>query len=357
MTMLKESSTAPLVASACLASAAAAVMVVVATTTYLMRIYRKTTSKIPKEGPTRPQFLLDALAADEDVYYFGVGSNLSRNRLENRSMSGKKIHPISFEPCVIYDFRLAFNLKGIPPMEPAMGSIEPLPNYYEKKDDGHDDRRSSRQLRRTESKAFVAYETNECHGALIKLSAEDYESVYLSEGGGSGPTQGYEEIEVTCVPYDKSKKPVKAVAYRATEFGRVDQIQDFWPSKRYMGIIRSGAAELGLEASYQKWLADHPVQEPSLFLRKVSINSCIFMGVLHFGFNLHFIPRLQSVMLYQVLVPPTAPVWKQYLGELAAVIILFPSSLVGFTLRTILEKSGKTPPMVKKFLEHFEETS
>lgn len=351
--MLKESPTAHIVASACVTSAAA-----VAATAYIIRIYRKTISKkVPKEGPTRPKFLLDALAANEDVYYFGVGSNLSRNRLENRSMCGKKIHPISFEPCVIYDFRLAFNLTGIPPMEPAMGSIEPLPSFYEEKD-GHDNnaQRNSRQLRRTESKAFVAYETNECHGALIKLSAEDYELVYKSEGGGRGPTQGYEEIEVTCVPYDKSKKPVKAVAYRTTEFGKVDQIQDLWPSKRYMNIIRSGAAELGLEASYQKWLADHPVHEPSLFLKKVSINSCLFMGVLHFGFNLHIIPRLQNVMLYQVLVPPTESAWKQYLGEVAAVIILFPSSLLGFILRTILEKSGKTPPMVKKFIEHFEET-
>jgi hypothetical protein len=61
-------------------------------------------------------------------------------------------------------------------------------------------------------------------------------------------------------------------------------------------------------------------------------------------------------MLYQVLVLPKEPAWKQYLGEVAAVIILFPSSLLGFTLRTVLEKSGKTPPMVKKIIEHFEET-
>ena len=172
---MKDSSATPLVVSACVTSAAQAAA------TCIICVYRRTISiskKIPKEGPTRPQFLLDALAANEDVYYFGVGSNLSRSRLENRSMSGKKIHPISFEPCVIYDFRLAFNLTGIPPMEPAMGSIEPLPSFYEENDD---DQMNSRQLRRTESKAFVAYETNECHGALIKLSAEDYDLVYQSE--------------------------------------------------------------------------------------------------------------------------------------------------------------------------------
>jgi len=262
--MLGEMFLLPLVTPACITAA-------VVVTANLINTYQSIISKIPKEGPTRPKFLLDALAANDDVYYFGVGSNLSRTKLESRSMGGKKIHPINFEPCVIYDFRLAFNLKGIPPMEPAMGSIEPLPSFFEK--DGHN---KSRQLRRIESRAFLAYDTNECHGALIKLSAHDYELVYKSEGGGRGALQGYEEIEVLCVPYDKSKKPVKAVAYRTTEFGRLDQHRDVCPSKRYMNILRKGAAELGLEASYQKWLADHPVQDPSLFLKKVAINSYLF---------------------------------------------------------------------------------
>lgn len=149
-----------------------AVVVVVA---YLSNMYREIKSKIPKQGPTRPQFLLDALTANEDIYYFGVGSNLSRTRLENRSI-GKKIHPISFEPCVVYDFRLAFNLKGMPPLEPSMGSIEPLPSFFEK--DDHHGQKKSRHLKRSDSKAFLAYDTNECHGALIKLSAHDYELVY-----------------------------------------------------------------------------------------------------------------------------------------------------------------------------------
>jgi len=100
--MLDELFLLPLVTPACITAA-----VVVAA--YLINTYQSIISKIPKEGPTRPKFLLDALAANDDVYYFGVGSNLSRTRLENRSVCGKKIHPISFEPCVIYDFRLAFN--------------------------------------------------------------------------------------------------------------------------------------------------------------------------------------------------------------------------------------------------------
>jgi hypothetical protein len=59
---------------------------------------------------------------------------------------------------------------------------------------------------------------------------------------------------------------------------------------------------------------------------------------------------MQTALLYQVLVPPTAAAWKQYLGEVMAVIILFPSALLGF----IVEKSGKMPPMIKQFINNMQ---
>ena len=85
---------------------------------------------VPKSGPTRPEELLDALDAGEDVYYFGVGSNLSRSTLEGRSVCGKPIKAITMQPCFIRNCRLAFNLTCMPPVEPAFGSVEPLPSYY-----------------------------------------------------------------------------------------------------------------------------------------------------------------------------------------------------------------------------------
>jgi len=96
------------------------------------------------------------------------------------------------EPCVIPHHRLAFNMRAFPPLEPAMGSLEPLPSFYNKDD-------SSEKVdknRRSVSRPLKPYEREECHGALIKLSAEDYERVYKSEGGGRGLMQGYEEYIV-----------------------------------------------------------------------------------------------------------------------------------------------------------------
>lgn len=171
--------------------------------------------------------------------------------MEGRSICGKKINPLSFEPCVIPHHRLAFNLRAFPPLEPAMGSLEPLPSFYDNNDtnevvDGTSQQDKNRQV----SLPLKSYEREECHGALIKLSAEDYERVYKSEGGGKGLMQGYEEYIIKCIPYDKSKRPVQAVAFRVRDHKRLSD--DSCPSQRYMNIIKEGANELGLRPCYLK---------------------------------------------------------------------------------------------------------
>ena len=235
-------------------------------------IYHRSSNKSAlQSGPDRPQLVLDSIKDDKTIFYFGVGSNLSRKKLENRSICGTKIHIISREPGVIPDYRLAFNLRALPPLEPAMGGLELLPSACVEQNGGVG---NDRAIHRKESLPLKAYEKQECHGALIQLSAQDYNRVYTSEGGGSGATEGYEEIIVTCVPYDTSHPPVQAVAYRARDHARL--AQDYCPSKRYMEIIRKGALELGLKPCYQEWLAAHPVQETSKPLRKIAINSLVF---------------------------------------------------------------------------------
>ena len=58
--------------------------------------------------------------------------------------------------------QVAFNMRGFPPIEPAMGGIEPSLG-------------------------------DECHGALMRMSISDYQRLYLSEGGGQ-PNPGYKEV-------------------------------------------------------------------------------------------------------------------------------------------------------------------
>lgn len=323
-----------------------------ATAAASLLLYRSYVKSLPTDGPERPKEILDAIENDEPIYYFGVGSNLSRKKLENRSMCGKKIHIMSMEPCVIPGFRLAFNLRAFPPLEPAMGGLEPLDTYYENSKAG-DGGTQAEMLKRTESRALKSYEREECHGALIKLSADDYERVYKSEGGGSGAHQGYEEIMVTCVPYDTSHPPVQAVALRAREHVRLRQ--DPCPSKRYMSIIREGAAELGLKDCYQKWLEDHPVQEPSKPFRKFAINSMVFTITLSMGLKIRFVSVVQSWLLFKVYVLPTEPRWKRIMGELAATVILLPTACAGIVFKGLLEATGAMPLQLQRWVKMLED--
>jgi hypothetical protein len=263
------------------------------------------------------------------------------------------------EPCVIPGFRLAFNTRAFPPLEPAMGSLEPLPGKQNGHDpsettlaqDGHDPTATTLRRRR-DSMALSAYENEECHGALIKLSVDDYERVYKSEGGGSGDMQVYEEIVVTCVPYDESHPPVQAVAFRAREKFRLEQ--DLCPSKRYMNIIREGAMELGLKPCYQDWLAAHPIQQPpSKLLKMMAINSILFTVPLSMGLKFRLLNDMQTYLLFKFYVASSEPKWKQILGELAVGAILFPTAICGFVLRGTLELTGLMPAVLKKWVESF----
>ncbi|KAL9190333.1 hypothetical protein ACHAXT_007544 [Thalassiosira profunda] len=312
-------------------------------------LYRRASRAPSKEedGPHRPQELLDLIEKGEDIYYFGVGSNLSRTRLENRSVCGKKIHPITMEPCFIRHCRLAFNLRALPPVEPAMGSLEPLPSFYEAEDAKEGHHRTI--VKRSDSQALVAFGGSECHGALIKLSAHDYELVFRSEGGDLGRMCSYEEIMVKCIPYDTSKQPVWAVAYRVREHARI--AVDACPSRRYMTLIRQGAEELGLEESYRKWLDAHPVQETSRITKSLGKNSIVFNFTLSFALKTRVHMTLQGKMLFLVYVLPTAPRWKRAASEVASIVILLPTACLGVALRGVLEASGRMNPTMKKWIE------
>eukprot|EP00559_Dactyliosolen_fragilissimus_P008965 CAMPEP_0184863610 /NCGR_PEP_ID=MMETSP0580-20130426/11871_1 /TAXON_ID=1118495 /ORGANISM="Dactyliosolen fragilissimus" /LENGTH=310 /DNA_ID=CAMNT_0027362049 /DNA_START=170 /DNA_END=1102 /DNA_ORIENTATION=- len=295
--------------------------------------YRKS---IPKSAPERPSLVLDAIRDGTPLYYFGVGSNLSRSYLENR-FPGKKIDILSMEPCVIPGYRLAFNLRASPPLEPAMGGLEPC----ESSEDG------------SVTKPLKAYEKAECHGSLVKLSPEDYYLVYKSEGGGAGVQQGYEEIVVTCIPYDTSKPSVQAVAFRVRDHSRMSQ--DGRPSKRYMTILQTGAKELGLKPCYQKWLEEHPIQKPcSKIMKKLAVNNMFFNFSTIILFKSRFPIFIQKKLLWVVYGSVAESKWMEVLQEVTGCAILFPTAACGFILRKLLEATGKTPPMLKGFISKME---
>ena len=119
-------------------------------------------------APTRPSMITTAAPGDV-VHYFGVGSNMLRSKIVSRGVNGSSIEVLEMRPALVRGHRLAFNMRGFPPLEPGMGGIEESP-------------------------------AEECHGALCTMTAENYEKLWQSEGGAM-PNPGYEEIVVEAEGY------------------------------------------------------------------------------------------------------------------------------------------------------------
>jgi hypothetical protein len=256
---------------------------------------------------------------------------MSRKKLENRGVNGTKIGILNMEAAVVPNYRLAFNLRGFPPIEPAMGSLEPID---------------------ADSTALLTYENNDCHGALVKLTPENYEKVMRSEGVGNGQSdQGYDEIVVDAYPYNRPGKPVKAVALRARSHVRLSY--DACPSIRYMGILKEGAKELGLKPCYQDFLARHPVQQLAGWQRKQAIYNLLFTFSISFKLKWRALSKFQSWLLFLVYARPSAPVPVKLASDLLTAVILLPGATLGYLFYHISMFTGKTPPYVTRMMSMF----
>ena len=357
---------------------------------------RRSRNNNNNEEYIRPEFVAEALQKNHDLYYFGLGSNMLRSKLENRGINGTKIEVISFEPAVVPNYRLAFNLQGLPPLEPGMGSLEPIPalppspsttttasSTPSLSSSSHTDNNNNHHHRLDYDSAAVAasttslleYEHQECHGALVKLTAENYVKVMASEGvkGDNDPNQGYEEIIVDAYPYstyddDDIKKqhrprdPVKAVALRARKHVRLKT--DPSPSLRYMTILRLGAKELNLLPSYQQFLDQHPVQKPlsPRYKNYVVYNLVCMTSLLNRRRQKSggggppqrsFLSKLQTRLLFLVYVPSSDPsLLKCRLSELLTTAILFPGSSLGYSYCTIAKLiTGHPVPALTRMMQ------
>ena len=102
---------------------------------------------------TRP---LPASVVDANglVRYFAFGSNLASSKMGSR---GKNSSALAYErrwPAVAHDQRLAFNMRGFPPLEPAMAGIEPSPGQ-------------------------------ECPGCVYEMSRDAYEALWRRDPCGN----------------------------------------------------------------------------------------------------------------------------------------------------------------------------
>jgi len=145
--------------------------------------------------------------------YFAFGSNLNRSVLEGR----RQVTPLSQRAGYVDDYRLAFNLLGIPGFEPSFASVEPAK--------GH-----------------------KVHGAVFELDTEGWIKICQTEAVPFSYVP--EPVVVNC--YDGGT--CEAFTLRAAPLVRAPPWREVAPSRRYARLLVEGAAQRGLSPEWQREL-------------------------------------------------------------------------------------------------------
>lgn len=160
----------------------------------------------------------------ETVNYFGYGSNMASQVLRGR----RGVVPVQTRPAILPDHRLAFNTPGFFVIEPAFANAE------------------------FEGAGFAM------HGALVTVSSSDFDRICRTEG----VPFGYQVKDVEVIPYSPGLEHLTRAEWETMErcpaktlvYGRSSL--DLPPSRRYIRLLREGAAEVGLAESWQRKLTD-----------------------------------------------------------------------------------------------------
>ncbi|CAI5460767.1 unnamed protein product [Closterium sp. Yama58-4] len=261
----------------------------------------------------RPSILSDAslLSPYATVNYFAFGSNLNLDLLQRRSTGvnapvaeflgspvagilGSAVaeeDPVLAEPAVVYHHRLAFNVRVLPPFEPAVAAIEPVGETRAAVAGNRRDRvamtrpavarngldraagtrtavagseQALAQSRAAVAEAGSAVARNgaavagmegreaspSVHGLVVQMRRIDYERLMWSEGISRNEQRPYIEHLVTAHTYSGST--VQALTLRANPKSPsfLPPHKELPPSARYRGLLLKGARRAGLRREY-----------------------------------------------------------------------------------------------------------
>ncbi|PNS14345.1 hypothetical protein CAC42_6858 [Sphaceloma murrayae] len=165
---------------------------------------------------------------DEGLWYFAFGSNMDSGALERRG-----VVPIARQPATIPQYRLCFNVPGLPYLEPAMASIEPRP---------------------------ASAKCPDVHGVAWRLRSNEWKNVVATEGGGLA----YRTLAIEGLLLGdgtaKSCTFMTLVAWPTITRAAA-------PSVRYRDLLLRGAQDAGLPQDYLDYLLALPAHtyNPSQF--------------------------------------------------------------------------------------------
>jgi hypothetical protein len=151
----------------------------------------------------------------QGIWNFAYGGNMNPRVLSER----RKIPPLESVAGCLRDYRLVFNTRGFPWIEPTF--------------------------------ANVMHSPGDCvHGVLHRLTPEQFARLDRYEWGGVA----YEHLELDVEAYDG--REIRATVYSARYVSRQKA-----PSCRYLTIIREGARLSRLDDEYVRMLDRHPCRD------------------------------------------------------------------------------------------------
>ena len=149
------------------------------------------------------------------VNYFAYGSNVGSKTFSSR----RNMRPIRVQNGKIRDYRLTFNVAGLPFFEPAFASV-------------------------------TRNEGEETHGVCYSITKEEFRYLLQTEGS-------YDVVNVEFIAYDGVVVKAKTLTHRD-----VATRKDLQPSKRYRDLIVEGAKERGLDKVWIEKLEKMPYFDP-----------------------------------------------------------------------------------------------
>lgn len=151
----------------------------------------------------------------DGIWNFAYGGNMNPRVLRER----RRITPLESVPGYLDDYRLVFNTRGFPWIEPAFANVQHAPG-------------------------------SRVHGVLHRLTGEQFARLDRYEWGGVA----YRHLEVDVAAYDGRR--IRARVYSARYVSREKS-----PSCRYLALIREGARLSGLDEEYVRMLDLHSCRD------------------------------------------------------------------------------------------------
>lgn len=190
------------------------------------------------------------------VLYLAYGSNLASATFRGR----RGIRPLRAIPVHVPALELVFDLPGVPYIEPAFANVRRVGGEK----GGKGENAEGSEEREGGGEELDGEKKNGLVGVVYEVSLADYRTIIATEGGGAT----YEDVVVPCYPLPPpspspssthttttTTTPVPVLAHTLLAPPAVGRHPSGQPSKRYLGLLTSGAAEHSLPASWQQYLA------------------------------------------------------------------------------------------------------